>query len=202
MRHLATFALGAIAGALLALLLTQPATSRQASAPRSAVVTPLVIGTMGTPAADRGADPVERGRVGVRLPGGTPSPTAVPPVVFTSPTTRTGPASVEPVADPTPSATPKPTKRPRATTRPAHGLSGVATWYAYRTGQAAAGPRLRAALGRNWRGRTVLVNGVRAVLTDYMGTHDRAKVIDLDDGLFRRICGPLSMGVCDVEVRW
>jgi hypothetical protein len=39
-------------------------------------------------------------------------------------------------------------------------------------------------------------------LTDFMGTKNRAKVIDLDDGLFRRICGPLSMGVCEVEVRW
>jgi hypothetical protein len=57
-------------------------------------------------------------------------------------------------------------------------------------------------LGKGWRGRTVLVNGIPVRLTDYMGTRNRAKVIDLDDGLFRRICGPLSMGVCDVVVRW
>jgi hypothetical protein len=57
-------------------------------------------------------------------------------------------------------------------------------------------------LGKGWRGRTVLVNGVPVVLSDFMGTRNRAKIIDLDDGLFRRICGPLSMGVCDVVVRW
>jgi hypothetical protein len=58
----------------------------------------------------------------------------------------------------------------------------------------------RAFLGPDWRGQTVLVNGVPVRLTDYMGTANRAKVIDLDDGLFRRICGPLSMGVCRVTV--
>lgn len=49
---------------------------------------------------------------------------------------------------------------------------------------------------------TAVRNGVRVRLTDFMGTHDRAKVIDLDAGLFRRICGPLSIGVCEVTVRW
>jgi hypothetical protein len=57
-------------------------------------------------------------------------------------------------------------------------------------------------LGAGWRGRTVYVNGVAVRLTDYMGTKNRAKVIDLDDGLFRRICGPLTLGICDVVVTW
>jgi hypothetical protein len=79
-------------------------------------------------------------------------------------------------------------------------LHGLSTWYAYRSGEAAAGPALRAMLGKGWRGQTVLVNGVPVRLTDYMGTTNRVKVIDLDDGLFRRICGPLSRGVCKVTV--
>jgi hypothetical protein len=93
-----------------------------------------------------------------------------------------------------------PTPKPEPPHR--HHVGGTATWYRYRTGQAAAGPRLREALGRSWRGRTVRVNGVPVKLTDYMGTRNRAKVIDLDDGLFRRICGPLSRGVCRVTVTW
>jgi hypothetical protein len=83
-----------------------------------------------------------------------------------------------------------------------HHIHGTATWYSWRTGEAAAGPRLREALGRGWRGRTVWVNGVPVRLTDWMGTRNRAKVIDLDDGLFRRVCGRLSRGVCVVRVSW
>ena len=71
---------------------------------------------------------------------------------------------------------------------PRHSLVGTATWYRYAEGQAAGGPRLRAALG-DWRGRTVLVNGVPVLLSDYMGTKNRAKVIDLDAGLFRASAG-------------
>jgi hypothetical protein len=195
-RHLATFLLGLVAGALLAILLTHPATSRQASAPRSAVVMPLA--PVGTPAADRGAKSTgERS-----APSGPAAPLAddhrtSAPSDLPSPSTSTRAARTEAPA----TAKPSPAT-PRATTRPPERLSGVATWYAYRTGQAAAGPRLRAALGRNWRGRTVLVNGVPVRLTDWMGTRDRAKVIDLDDGLFIRVCGPLSMGVCEVSVTW
>jgi hypothetical protein len=100
---------------------------------------------------------------------------------------------------------PSPTgKRPAATAKPRTSmhLRGVATWYAYRRGEAAAGPALRAALGPGWRGSVVWVNGVRVRLTDWMGTTNRAKVIDLDAGLFRAICGPLSLGVCKVVVAW
>ena len=85
------------------------------------------------------------------------------------------------------------------------GLHGTATWYAWRSGQAAAGPALRAFLGKDWRGMTVTVCSggrcVRALLSDYMGTTNHAKVIDLDAGLFRAVCGPLSVGVCRVTIR-
>lgn len=107
---------------------------------------------------------------------------------------------MEPAADPIPSAALTP--KPRRTTRPPERVRGTSTWYAYRRGHAAAGPRLRAALGPGWRGRTVYVNDVPVVLSDFMGTKDPRKIIDLDDGTFRAVCGPLSMGVCEVEVRW
>ena len=175
-RHLATFALGLVAGALLALLFTTNVTSRQASAPRPAQ-----------------AD-IRR----VEVPARTEAPTLRPSSSATI-GTRSASPEAQPSAKPTAAPTPKPTRKPRATS---HRLSGTATWYDYRRGQAAAGPRLREALGKGWRGRTVLVNGTPVLLSDYMGTRNRAKVIDLDDGLFRRVCGPLSMGVCQVEVRW
>ena len=94
------------------------------------------------------------------------------------------------------------TSEPTARPSQSRHLRGVTTWYAYRSGQAAAGAGLRAAIGRGWRGTHVTVNGIPAVLTDWMGTKDPAKIIDLDDGLFRAACGPLSRGVCRVVVRW
>ena len=185
MRHLATFTLGAIAGALLALLLTQPATSRQASAPRPAVVTPLAIGigAMGTPAADRGAD--HGGERSAPTSGGLPladdhrtsAPSADP-----SATIGKQPASTEAPA----TAKPSPGKTPRPAVRPAHGLRGVATWYAASKGTAAAGPALRAALGKDWRGDRVRVcSGGECVtvrLTDWCACgprHGTPTLIDL-----------------------
>jgi rare lipoprotein A (peptidoglycan hydrolase) len=85
-----------------------------------------------------------------------------------------------------------------------HSLSGVATWYRYRIAQAAAGPRLRASLGPNWRGHWVRVsNGSRAVLvrlTDWCGC-SWARVIDLDYRSFRQLA-PLSRGIVSVTVQW
>ena len=186
MTRLATHAAAAAAGALLALLLTQPATSRVASVPRPAAT---ILATLRPVAPLRTA---------------APNPAAV--VMTPQPTTGTRPAleGTPATAIPSPGHTPKP--KPRRTTRPSHSLTGVSTWYAYIDGQAAAGPRLRAALGDGWRGTVVTVTGdggsVAVQLTDFMGTRNRAKVIDLDDGTFRVVCGPLSMGVCEVTVRW
>ena len=53
---------------------------------------------------------------------------------------------------------PVPQRPPHAvTSAPRTALSGTATWYRYRSGQAAAGPALRAFLGRGWRGSVVHV---------------------------------------------
>ena len=78
--------------------------------------------------------------------------------------------------------------------------SGTATWYRYVPGGAAAGPRLRSALGPAWRGRlvTVRANGrsVRVKLSDYMPS---GRLIDLDAASFA-VLAPLSAGVLRVTV--
>ena len=80
--------------------------------------------------------------------------------------------------------------------------TGVATWLRYRHGHAAAGPALRAALGRGWRGTRVTVCGrgcASVVLSGWMRSAD--KLVDLDASDFRAVCGSLSRGVCRVSVQ-
>jgi hypothetical protein len=79
--------------------------------------------------------------------------------------------------------TPQPNKPASAgATTAGHSISGYASWYC-RAGQspctfghsdgpgvdayAAAGPRLRAAIGASWRGRIVTVDGIRVELIDW-----------------------------------
>jgi hypothetical protein len=85
-----------------------------------------------------------------------------------------------------------------------HRLSGTATWYAWRVGQAAAGPRLRAALGPHWRGRIVTVSHgthhVRVRLSDWCRC-SWSRVIDLDHRSFDDLM-PLWRGVTTVSVSW
>lgn len=86
-------------------------------------------------------------------------------------------------------------------TRNAASLEGVATWYRYVPGQAAAGPRLRAMLGE-WRGQSVAVtaNGRRIVvtLTDWCACGGD-RIIDLDRRDFAKLANP-SVGVLRVSV--
>ena len=87
-------------------------------------------------------------------------------------------------------------------TNPRRSISGTATWFRSPAGVSAAGPALRAAVGPGWRGTRVTVCGAscaRTVLGDWMRAD---KLIDLDDNIFVRVCGPLSRGVCNVVVRW
>ncbi len=92
----------------------------------------------------------------------------------------------------------------RGVTATGHSLAGSATWYRWRLGQAAAGPRLRAALGRYWRGKYVVVhaNGraVRLRLTDWCSC-GYARIIDADSRAFA-VLAPLSKGVQRVSVTW
>jgi hypothetical protein len=82
-------------------------------------------------------------------------------------------------------------------------IDGLATWYRYHPGQAAAGAALRRAIGLDWRGTVVAVtaNGrtIRVRLTDSMGKTSR--LIDLDSDSFRQLA-PLSQGVLRVVVTW
>ena len=104
-----------------------------------------------------------------------------------------------------PSATPEPgTPRPSS---PAALLRGTASWYPAGSTDAAAGPALRAMLGKGWRGATVRVcNAQRActavTLTDwcqcYRGT-DTERLIDLPIDAFRALA-PLSRGLVMVTV--
>ena len=103
-----------------------------------------------------------------------------------------------------PSGRPTYTPRPVPLVPPYVGIKGVATFYAYHPGQAAAARRLRDALGPNWRGMTVRVCGplrcLRIVLTDYESSTIPGRLIDLDRSDFARLCGDLGRGVCDVVV--
>jgi len=99
-----------------------------------------------------------------------------------------------------------PTEQPAtATGSQLAAVSGTATWYRYHPGQAAAGAALRAAIGPDWRGKTVTVtaNGrsITVRLTDYMASKRPGRIIDLDSRDFARL-GKLSQGVLRVTVSW
>ena len=90
---------------------------------------------------------------------------------------------------------------------PAPTLAGVASWYAYVPGGAAAGPALRAWLGPDWRGQRVTVTGpvgsLELLLSDWCQCSTNpasVKIIDLAAVDFPRICGPLALGVCAVTI--
>lgn len=137
-----------------------------------------------------------------------PSSTLDVPVIF-EPALRTQP----------------PAERPQPSTRAArpivvavvpkttHAISGAASWYC-RAGvspctndypddggvdaYAAAGPRLRAAMGSSWRGRIVYVDGLRVQLIDWCQCYEgqsNEKLLDLYYDVFVRTGS-------GVTVRW
>jgi hypothetical protein len=99
---------------------------------------------------------------------------------------------------PSPAETPRPAKP-----APVRTVAGKATWYDYRPGHAAAGPALRRALGKHWRGMTVVVRSsgrqVTVKLTDWCAC-GHGRVIHLDVRSFARLADP-SRGVITVEVK-
>ena len=84
-------------------------------------------------------------------------------------------------------------------------LTGIATWYAYVPGGAAAGPVLRSALGPGWRGRVVRVCAVArcvsATLSDWCACQPPTRLLDLDVRAFS-VLADTAMGVIPVEVTW
>lgn len=101
--------------------------------------------------------------------------------------------------------------------RASSSITGKASWYCkagvsvchyqYPDGPgfdayAAAGPKLRAALGSNWRGRVVSVNGIKVKLVDWCQCSKglaREKVIDLYWDVAHRLG---ISGVGNVTIRW
>jgi len=88
---------------------------------------------------------------------------------------------------------------------PSYSVTGVATWYAWRSGEAAAGGPLRDALGPDWRGRLVTVTGptgavVVVRLTDWCACPG-GRIIDLDRRAFATLADP-ALGVLKVVATW
>lgn len=142
--------------------------------------------------------------------GGVPSPAAAGRTAAPS----SGAATVPP-ATPAPdrqraerSHEPRVAPRARPARHPATTflVAGWSTWYAWRPGEAAAGPALRRALGPGWRGSVVTVCAARCTvvrLTDWCACgsrHGVSTVIDLDVRTFAQLA-PTSRGVIRVEVR-
>ena len=95
-----------------------------------------------------------------------------------------------------------------ATGEPVARLRGTASWYDAGPTDAAAGPALRAALGRGWRGSLVQAcAGDRCVqvrLSGWCQCHRgeaTERVIDLPDEAFAELA-PLSAGLVPVVVSW
>ena len=156
----------------------------------------------------------------VDAPGPSPTPTAAPtstPETVVAP--RPSPRVVPQVK---PKAVRKSPER-ASTTRggSARSISGEATWYCNSdrsrailsacmaihpdtrgfNAYAAAGPRLRAALGPHWRGRVVSVNGVPVTLADWCACGGGRRLIDLYADVSERL-GLLRRGHGVVVVRW
>lgn len=111
----------------------------------------------------------------------------------------------KPKPKPKPAAVKYPTTKP-PNTKTSHSLGGRATWHATgRNGRyGAAGPLLRKALGKNWRGKRVWVctsRCIRVTLNDWCLCSKGRRLVDLSDEAFRSLA-PLSRGVLRVTVRW
>jgi len=127
------------------------------------------------------------------LAAGTPRPSAIGGVPADA--TMTMPVSRPPIR--------QTMKSEVLSARQGPSLSGQATWYRWRVGEAAAGPALRKALGPNWRGRWVRVCAgdacVRVQLTDWCACQPMTRLVDLDGRSFARLAS-LSRGVVAVVV--
>lgn len=169
-------AVGAIVGILILALIANAAASRAAVDPTS---TSSVRDVSGPTTATSGRP----------LPGAPRTPVAIPAAAGKGLS----------VSDITASGNPPALEVPLT-------ISGWATYYdAPRSSDAAAGPALRRALGRHWRGSTVQVCASSCVvvrLTDWCACgkrHGIPTVLDLDDQAFASI-GKLSSGVIRVRV--
>jgi hypothetical protein len=145
------------------------------------------------PGSVAGPGPEHRTGEGSRSREPSPGPVAA---ADPEPTHPRRPLSRRPLPLGSPSASPLPGETPSPS------LRGIATWYDYRPGEAAAGPALRRLLGRSWRGTTVTVRaGDRRVtvrLTDWCACPG-GRIVDLDRRSFALLAAP-SRGIVKVKV--
>ncbi len=185
--------------------------SRTAAFVVLAVLALLILAGIWFPAHTQGDQPVTAGSVPqsefvpvvpVSIPHFEGMPVDIP---------HSSPTPAAPVASVIPSASlrwgasgPVRSPAPQAAKSVTGALTGVASWYRYIPGGAAAGPALRLALGPGWRGHSVAVcrtDGgamacVRVTLSDFMRAD---RLIDLDSRSFAALM-PLSRGLVTVEV--
>lgn len=119
------------------------------------------------------------------------------------------PTAVLPQSSPPPSGRPHPTGVAGVSplsygASSGRAIQGIATWFSYVPGQAAAAARLRDLLGPSWRFATVRVchagRCLNVVLTDYESSAIPGRLIDLDVSDWAALCGDPARGVCDVTV--
>lgn len=105
--------------------------------------------------------------------------------------------------------------KPTLTESPPPPITGRASWYNWRPNEAAAGPALRALLGPDWRGKTVLVSRrvcietacatttTKVRLTDWCQCYRgeaRERLIDLDRRTFALLASP-DRGLVKITIR-
>jgi hypothetical protein len=134
--------------------------------------------------------------------------TPVAPAPTASPTPgRSVGTKTAPTAGHTVAGSGRRTIRFRSHMKTSHNLEGSATWFATgRSGAfAAAGPLLRKAIGKGWRGSQVLVCHAKrcliVTLNDWCLCSHGRRLVDLSDEAFRYLA-PLSRGVISVAVGW
>lgn len=112
-------------------------------------------------------------------------------------------AVVLPSSSPAATVQPTASQAPEPSPAPGFDIPGVASWYRWRVGEGAAGPALRRALGKHWRGKVVRVcrlsTCIRVRLTDSCGCPGR-RVVDLDRRSFARLGVDPSVGLVRVHV--
>lgn len=132
--------------------------------------------------------------------GAAPSLLPPPEAAGTQPTATV--AASEPESEPAPGPTPVPPAPGRIVAGTASwyclpGVSACTAGYAASGLYAAAGPALRVGA---WRGRYVMVNGLRVRLIDWCQCPS-GRIIDLYASVFGQLA-PLSRGTITVTVRW
>lgn len=157
------------------------------AAPRPAAVIPSG-SSQGTAV---GVAETDQQRTGEPLPTGRVAVNEPPSMAAPHPTSMTVPVAY----GRNPDLTPEPQR-----------VTGIASWYRYVPGGAAAGPALRRWLGPSWRGMTVLVCRdqpyvcVSVVLSDFCRCNTAGiKLIDLDLASFAALRAP-TFGTVDVVV--